>query len=363
MSTINVLHVIARMNVGGTARYVGELVDKIPNSALATGFVQGAELEDSLTTDLKIHRISHLGRKISPVDDFRAWFELRALIKTLKPDILHTHTFKAGLIGRLVAGDHKRVHTFHGHLFGDQSFSPLTKKLIVIAEKFLAGRSDVLISVGDKVGYELRCAGIGKNQQWVSIPPGVNPLPTIDRKLARMALNLRQDDFIFGWMARMTSVKNPSLMIEIARELPNFTFVMAGGGELLESIRTMAPANVLVVGWVDPSIFWSAVDCAISTSDNEGMPIALIEAQLAHLPVIATNVGAVSEVIENGVTGIITPKAKTYLVQAIQKLAGDIQLQGEMSANAVLNSTKKFNLDEMLAKHSLLYSSLIDISI
>jgi len=359
MSTTKVLHVIARMNVGGTARYVGELVEKIPNSSLATGFVQGAEIEDPLIADFKLHRIPHLGRKISPVHDFRAWLELRTLIRNEKPDILHTHTFKAGLLGRLVPGDHKRVHTFHGHLFGDQSLSPLAKKLIVIAERFLASRSDLLISVGKKVGREIQLAGIGRNLRWVSIPPGVTPLPRLDKKLAREALSLNQDDFTFGWMARMTSVKNPHLMLEVARELPQFTFIMAGGGELLESVRSEAPANVLVNGWADSSIFWSAVDCAISTSDNEGMPIALIEAQLAHLPVIATNVGAISEVIENGVTGIITPKDQIDLVLACKKLAADFQLRDAMATNAAMNSTRKFGLHEMLWRHSLIYNNLI----
>ena len=95
MSTIKVLHVIARMNVGGTARYVGDLVENIPNSALATGYVQGTEIEDSAVGAINPYRILHLGRKVSPLNDFRAWVELRRLIGEIEPDIIHTHTFKA----------------------------------------------------------------------------------------------------------------------------------------------------------------------------------------------------------------------------------------------------------------------------
>ena len=220
MSTTRVLHVIARMNVGGMARYVSELVEKIPNSALATGFVQGAEIEDPSVSKLVIHRIPHMGRKISIVSDFKSWLKLRTLIKRLNPEIVHTHTFKAGLIGRLVGGEHKRVHTFHGHLFDDQSFSTLEKKIIMLAERYLAKKTDILISVGKKVGVELRSAGVGGNEKWVSIPPGVDRLPQIEKSAARVLLNLDSEDFLVGWMARMTGVKNPDLMLEVARKLP-----------------------------------------------------------------------------------------------------------------------------------------------
>jgi hypothetical protein len=148
MSTIKVLHVIARMNVGGTARYVGALIQNIPESSLATGFVQGSELEDPALEVLPVFRIHHLGRKISLVDDFKAWRELSRIIQEQKPAIVHTHTFKAGLIGRLIRGDHKRVHTFHGHLFDDSSFSRLERKIIALVERILEPRTDVLISVG-----------------------------------------------------------------------------------------------------------------------------------------------------------------------------------------------------------------------
>ena len=110
------------MNVGGTARYVGELVERIPDNKLATGYVQGSEIEDPCVQKLNVLRVRHMGRKISPLNDFRAWLELRKIVKEIKPAIVHTHTFKAGLIGRLIGGKHKRVHTFHGHLFDDQSF-------------------------------------------------------------------------------------------------------------------------------------------------------------------------------------------------------------------------------------------------
>ena len=347
------------MNVGGTARYVGELVEKIPNSKLATGYVQGSEIEDPCVKKLEVLRIQHMGRRISPFKDFRAWVELRKVIKEVKPLIVHTHTFKAGLIGRLVGGTHKRVHTFHGHLFDDQSFSMLEKKIIIITEKFLANRTNLLISVGKKVGVEIRAQGIGTEKEWLSIAPGVKALSAIDKTQARKSLGLSTEGVLFGWMARMAEVKNPFLLLEIARQLPQVSFVMAGGGNLLEEIKIKAPKNVTVIGWADAATFWSAVDCAISTSDNEGMPVALIEAQLAGVPVIATDVGSNAEVIKGGFTGIVTSKNSNELINAVKKLVADKALMHTMGKTGRDRATEEFSLKKMLDTHKQAYVSLI----
>jgi len=106
------------MNVGGTARYVGDLVAGQPagyESLLATGFVQGAEIEDDCVHGLPVVRIPSMGRAINPLADISPYFELHKVVREYKPDVVHSHTFKAGLLARLVPGSHKRVHTFHGH--------------------------------------------------------------------------------------------------------------------------------------------------------------------------------------------------------------------------------------------------------
>ena len=359
MSDIKVLHVIARMNVGGTARYVGDLVKNIPGSVLATGFVQNSEIEDVLAGELPLFRLNHLGRQISPFNDLRAWLELRTLVRELKPEIIHTHTFKAGLIGRLIIGDHKRIHTFHGHLFGDRSFGVIEKGIITLTERLLARRTDLLISVGEKVGKELRAAGIGKNRNWTSIPPGVTPLSLIDKKIARNKLGLSPDQILIGWMARMTGVKNPHLFLKLAKHLPQTNFVMAGGGELLEQIRALAPSNVQVLGWTDASLFWSSVDIAVSTSDNEGMPISIIEAQLAGIPVVTTNVGSVSEVVSAGITGIITSKNSVDIANELKKVLLNKDLLIAMGAAAASNAAYNFSTERMILAHSKNYKKLV----
>ena len=355
MSTTKVLHVIARMNVGGTARYVSELVANIPDSKLATGFVQGSEVEDSSVSKLPLIRINHLGRKISPLNDYKAWRELISIVRECKPEIIHTHTFKAGLIGRLVRGPHRHIHTFHGHLFEDNSFSKLEKKIITLVEKCLAPRADVLISVGLNVGKELREAGIGVGQKWVSFAPGVEPLTLLNKSEARKSIRVNESGLLIGWMARMTSVKNPNLLLDVASRLPDVNFVMAGGGDLLETIKSNAPRNVKVLGWADAATFWSAVDIAISTSDNEGMPIALIEAQLAGIPVIATNVGSNSEVIEDQVTGFVISKSVNELVNAIKGLTSLPDLIKNLGDEGTKRAGNKYSREKMIKSHVDLY--------
>jgi len=360
MSTIKVLHVIARMNVGGTARYVQTLVENIPNSKIATGFVQGSETEDQTTEKLPIFRIKHLGRRVSLVNDYQSFKELRRYIRAEKPLIVHTHTFKAGLIGRLVGGSHKRIHTFHGHLYHDNSFSRLEKMLITLTERILAKRTDALISVGSRVGRELRTKKIGKEKIWLSIAPGVKRYPTISKQNARKQLGLSESGLIVGWMARMTSVKNPQLFIDVARRMPDVQFAMAGGGELLDLMRAQAPANLKVVGWTNAALFLSAIDISISTSNNEGMPIALIEAQQAGIPVLATNVGSNSEVIISGETGFIIKKDADTIAEVLHKLIFLPQLVKTLGKNAKAWANKEFSPDKMIQSHVKLYENILN---
>jgi glycosyltransferase involved in cell wall biosynthesis len=347
------------MNVGGTARYVGELVSSAPDNGyealLATGHVQGAEVEDGVVSSLSVIRVPHLGRAIAPLNDLRAFLELRQIISNVKPDVVHTHTFKAGLLARLVGGEFKRIHTFHGHLFEDQSFSSLKKFVITFLEQFLAKRTDVLVSVGEQVGFEIRNRGIGIEEKWESISPGVVPLKLVAKSVARQSLGLTEAGVIVGWMARMTSVKNPMLALEVARQFPNVLFVMAGGGELLDAVRSAAPENVKVIGWADASIMWSAVDAVLSTSDNEGMPVALIEAQFAGLPVVATDVGSNREVIEDGESGFVVRGDVKVLVLALSKLLASSEVRATFGASGKERCEREFSIAKMNQAHEEMY--------
>jgi glycosyltransferase involved in cell wall biosynthesis len=359
---MRVLHVIARLNVGGTARYITRLAEELPKHKIetfvATGFVQGAEQEDSSVKKLKVMRIPSLGRQINPIKDHFAFKQLQEIVREVKPDILHTHTFKAGYIGRIktkeinkAAGKHvKFVHTFHGHLFDDPEFSGLKSLVITSFERRFAQRTDAIVTVGAQVAKELLERDIGLPEQFTNIPPGVEPLK-IPKPKPRKKVTI-------GWIARVTGVKNPLRALEIAKLFPDAQFLIAGGGDMLEQVKARAPRNTKVLGWTDAAKLFADSDIILSTSENEGMPIALIEAQLASKPVVATDVGGVAEVVINNKTGFVTRKNTEELAQVLEKLIDSKVLRAAQGKAAKAHATKAFSVEKMIKAHVSLYKKL-----
>lgn len=361
---MRVLHVIARLNVGGTARYITQLANELPKygieTFLATGFAQGAEIEDESVNSIEIIRIPSLGRSINPIKDHLARKQLEKIIRDVKPDIIHTHTFKAGYIARRKKQSIPIIHTFHGHLLNDPEFSGFKLKLIIEIERMLAKKSTKLVTVGRRVADELLEKRIGIRDQYVNIPPGVVALNITPRNEALKNLGISDNGHpIVGWIARVTGVKNPMLALEVADALPGTNFVIAGGGDLIEDIKAAAPSNVSVIGWAKAEDVFGATDIILSTSQNEGMPIALIEAQLAGKPVVATDVGSVSEVILNHETGLVTNKNAGSIAQAVESLLLDKQKRTEMSTLAKSRAKALFSVERMINAHVELYKSIV----
>jgi glycosyltransferase involved in cell wall biosynthesis len=362
---MRVLHVIARLNLGGTATYITRLATELPNHGvetyIATGFVQGAEIEDPSAKSINVIRLSSLGRSFNPVNDFLARKQLEKIISELKPDIIHTHTFKAGFIVRIRKQSVPVVHTFHGHLLYDPEFLGFRSKVIIEIEKRLAKNAVVLVSVGSRVADDLLKQKIGKRQQYVNIPPGVVALTVLPRAAALKNLGISENGHpIIGWIARVTGVKNPQRALTVARAMPNVHFILAGGGDLLGEIKAAAPSNVSVIGWANTCDVLSASDIILSTSENEGMPVALIEAQLGGKPVVATDVGSIPEVILNNETGIITKNDVDSIVIAIESLLLDKQKYTEMSTLASARANSIFSVDRMIQAHIKLYNSILE---
>ncbi len=361
---MRVLHVIARLNVGGTARYISQLASELPKHGIeafvATGFVQGAEVEDPSAQTIDLIRIPAMGRSIRPIKDHFARKQLEKIIQEVKPDIIHTHTFKAGYVIRMKQQGVPVVHTFHGHLLDDPEFSGFKSKLIVALERKFAKKSAKLVTVGRRVADDLLEQQIGSRNQFVNIPPGVVAVNVTPKTQALKNLNLEDNGLpIVGWIARVTGVKNPMRALEVADALPDTRFVMAGGGDLLEQVKAKAPTNVSVIGWAEAADLFGASDIILSTSENEGMPVALIEAQLAGKPVVATDVGAVSEVILNHETGIVTNKNAGSIASAVEFLMLDKTTRDEMGRLAIARAQALFSVDRMINAHIELYKSIV----
>ena len=362
---MRVLHVIARLNVGGTARYITQLAYELPKHGIetlvATGFVQGSEVEDVSAATIKLVRIKSLGRSINPVKDHLANRQLQVIIKEFKPDIIHSHTFKAGFITRVRKNPVPVIHTFHGHLFDDPEFSGFKSRVISVIERNLAKKTTKLVTVGQRVADELADKNVGVKGQYITIAPGVKELSITPRTQALKNLGIGDDGRpIIGWIARVTGVKNPMRALDVARALPAAHFVMAGGGDLLDEVKEAAPSNVTVLGWAKAEDLFGASDIILSTSENEGMPIALIEAQLTGKPVVATDVGGVAEVIANHETGLVTNKNAGSIAAAVNSLILDNQKRTQMSTLAASRAKALFSVDQMVNAHVSLYNSIVN---
>jgi glycosyltransferase involved in cell wall biosynthesis len=366
-----VLHIIARLNLGGTAKYLITLNDGLNKagikSLIATGNVQTGEIEDPGLKKLKPMRIKNLGRKISLTSDLKAAKEVREVILRIKPDIVHTHTFKAGLLVRAqrnrieerLGTKIKFVHTFHGHLFDDPEFKGFKAIAIKSIEKRLSKKSDQLITVGEIVKSDLDGKGIYGKNKTISIPPAVAALKLQSKSSALKKYGVKDRNRVrVLWLARVTGVKNPQKVIEIAKQLPEIDFYMAGGGYLLERIKKQAPKNLRVLGWQDAKSILPIADIFLSTSENEGVPIALIEAQLAAIPVVATNVGSVTEVILHNKSGIICSKSNNDLMVAIKKLAQSKSLRFKFGRTGRAHALKSFSNKNLISAHKKLYLKL-----
>lgn len=350
-----VVHVIARMNVGGPAALIVQLVDGLPDQALLTGEVDAGEADHLvLRSPHTPHtRVPGLGRSLHVTDDARALAHLVAQLRRRRPDVVHTHTAKAGVLGRvaarLVRTPHL-VHTFHGHLLHGY-FTPGVTRAVVGTERALARTTDRLVAVGTQVRDDLLDARVGRAHQYVVIPPGTSIDAPPSRAEARALLGVPLDRPVVATVGRLIAVKRPDRLLEVARRMPDVVFLVAGEGPLLEVTRSAAPANVRFLGWRrDVEVVHAAADVALSTSDNEGMPVSLVEAALCGTPAVSTDVGSAREVV---VGEVVTPDADA-LAAAVRRV-----LRQDLGPAARAYAHRHFTGQAMLLAHEALYAGLV----
>ena len=254
-----------------------------------------------------------------------------------------------------------RSHTFHGHHLYDPEFGLVKRSILNMWERRLARRSDAIVTIGKRVKRELLEVGIGEESQYVSIAPGISDLKLGSKTAVMKKLGIAKEKRpIVMWLGRFTEVKRPDRVIELAKEAKGFFFVMAGGGELEESIRASAPENVLVAGWQKKEEMWAIADIALCTSDSEGMPLSLIEAQMAGIPVVSTNVGSVDEIVVDGVTGRLGKSVEELLsgLEWVKTNQKSVVKKSALSRKIKKLAHEKFKVETMATAHRELYRKL-----
>jgi glycosyltransferase involved in cell wall biosynthesis len=383
-----ILRVIARLNMGGPALHVAYLTAGLRERGYDTTLVAGslARGEDSMAfvadaRDVEIVRIDELGREISPLRDFVATLRLARLIRRERPDILHTHTAKAGTVGRvaaILAGRHKPpivVHTFHGHVLRGY-FGPLRSWFFRVLERWLAAHTTALIAVSPQGRDDLVALGVAPAERFAVIRLGIELGERIapeknGRAESRHYLGIPEDRFAVGWIGRMTAVKRTDDVLVAFKGLRDAgvdaTLCMVGDGPDRQHLEQRAHelglmGDTLFLGYQeDVAPFYAAFDALVLPSSNEGTPVSVIEALAAGRPVVATRVGGVPDVVQEGVDGfLVDPGATDDLADRLAQLARDTGLREQMGAAGRKRVLPRYAVDRLVDDVDRLYRSLLE---
>lgn len=379
VSPIRVLRLIARMNVGGPAIQITGLMRNLPTEEfeqrLISGFCDKNEVDYLEVNEIELPcmKIEGFGRSINLVSDLKVLFAIRKQIRAFNPHIIHTHTAKAGFLGRIAAilslKRQFRVHTYHGHLLHGY-FGDFKTKLVILAERFLASFTDNLVAVGRQVRDDLLAAKVGKFNQYRIIGPGIEIGDLPERISSLKSFDLPEDKFIVTWIGRAVPVKSPLRIIEVAKECTlrrlRVQFVIVGEGPLLSDLKSLAKEKELPItflGWQsDIEQILSFSDLVLLTSENEGTPVALIQAQMAGVPVLTTDVGSASEVLKNNQGGFCLEYSVRDFADKIELLATDIGMKSSFGAIGKAYALDNFSVNRLVSDHAGLYRELISQS-
>ena len=376
VSPIRVLRLIARMNVGGPAIQITGLMRNLPTEEfeqrLITGFCDKNEVDYLEVNEIELPcmKIEGFGRSINLVSDLKVLFAIRKQIRVFNPHIIHTHTAKAGFLGRIAAilsfKRQFRVHTFHGHLLHGY-FGKFQTSLVILAERLLARFTDYLVAVGRQVRDDLLAAKVGKFNQYRVIGPGLEIGDLPERISSLHSFGLPEDKFVVTWIGRVVPVKAPQRILEVAKECLllelRVQFAIVGEGPLLNELKLLAEAEALPItflGWqseIEKILSFS--DLVLLTSENEGTPVALIQAQMAGVPVLTTDVRSASEVMIHEQTGFCLKYSAQEFANKIELLAKNAGIKNSFGASGKSFARDNFSLSRLVSDHAELYLNLI----
>jgi glycosyltransferase involved in cell wall biosynthesis len=383
---IRVLRVIARLNVGGPARHVALLSEMDGDefeTLVAHGCVGPGEAEmidDVQLPDSSRILVPELGPKLHWRQDLVAFGKLLGICRRFRPHIIHTHTAKAGTLGRLAGAlyalsSRQRchlVHTFHGHVF-EHYFSPSVSAIVRGWERLLAMLTDRIVVLGPRQHAELigRFA-ITQEHKVCVIPLGLD-LESLDLEGAaplRASVGCPADTPLIGIIGRLVPVKNHDLFLKACRRLLDCGtaahFVIIGGGSREAELRRLSGSlrleeHVTFLGWRrDLGDVYRSLDVVALTSRNEGTPVALIEAMAMGRAVIATRIGGVEDVIEDQRTGLLVESGDVEAFAAgMVRLARDRRLRERLGSAARVSVLHKYSKRRLIADVSAMYRELI----
>ncbi|NIM90463.1 MAG: glycosyltransferase [Candidatus Aminicenantes bacterium] len=391
MQKIKVLHIITRMDKGGSAENTFLTITGLNKDNYEVTLMSGP-VEDSpqdRTKEIEAHDIKYififeLVRDISIIKDLKTLFKIYDFLRKEKFDIVHTHTSKAGLLGRLaakLAGVPIIVHTPHGHVFFGY-FKPAKTKIFIFLEKLASRITDKIVALTDREKDDYRLFKTTPEEKAVVINSGVDlnrfkELSFTEKQSFKKELGLPENALIVGTVGRLAPVKGQEFLIEAVKNIipkyPSALFMFAGDGHLRQNLERKAlemgiKENVVFLGWrddVDKII--SIYDIFVLPSLNEGMGRVLVEAMALGKPIVASHAGGIPDLIRHGKNGfLVPPRNPEQLAKYIQILIEDKEKRermGQAGKKIALNFSKEVMIekiaslyDELLTKKNILSS-------
>lgn len=388
-TTIRVTRIIARLNVGGPAIQAITLTRRLEPYGYRTRLVRGRERPEEGTMDYLADQyevvptlVEAMRRDPGPGDLVALWALLR-LLRRDRPQIVHTHAAKAGTLGRVAtmiafpsrSGRPALVHTFHGHSLTGY-FSSRSSRLFGSIERVLARHTDVLIAVSAEVRDDLVRLDVAPSAQFVVLPVGFDLAPFIDdydrprrREAVRREWGIASADEVVTLVARLVPIKRVDRFLRVANLLahrPRARFVVVGDGELREQLIASPDARALAgrLRWAGfrrdmPDVYFAS-DVVVLTSDNEGTPVSLVEAQAAAVPVVAVDVGGVRSVVRDDQTGLVVAvDDESAFARAIESILDDSRLSSRLAQTGRAHAAREFTLERLAQDHHELYRRIL----
>jgi glycosyltransferase involved in cell wall biosynthesis len=385
---IKVLRIINRFNIGGptyNATFLTRFISDDFETLLVGGLPDVGEKDSLHVLDeygVKPRLIEEMKRQPNFQSDRKAYLKIKEIIREFNPDIVHTHASKAGALGRRAAVSMKVpvvVHTFHGHVFHSY-FGKFKTYLFKTIERRLARKSDGIIAISSLQKNELckdhKICGPHKIKV---IPLGFDLNKFHDdlefkRNATRCSYNIAEDEIAVAIVGRLAPIKNHDLFLDVVQKISISTskkvvfFIVGDGSErqkIEDRIKGMnLPENIRIVmtSWIkDIGQFNAGMDIMCLTSNNEGTPVSLIEAQAANIPVVSTDVGGVRDIVSDGETGfIVPPKSVESFTEKLLLLIEDEKKRQKMSQNGWTFVEHKFHYTNLVKNMESYYRDLLN---
>lgn len=390
---IRILRIINRFNLGGPTYNVSYLT-KYLEPEYETLLIGGEKDESEAASDfiveslgLKPQIIHGMKRSLNPFNDYKAYREIRRIIREFKPDIVHTHASKAGALGRYAAIKENVpviVHTFHGHVFHSY-FSGLTTSIFKRIERYLAKKSTAIVAISEIQKKEL-CDEhqICPREKMEVIPLGFDldrfqENRVAKRKAFREHWKIADDEIVISIIGRLVPVKNHEMFLSSINEILNripekpVKFLIVGDGELRSGLEEIADEydrilpsgnfrkHVIFTSWIkEVDQVLAASDIVALTSWNEGTPVSLIEAHAASCPVVTTRAGGVEDIVAHGETGFVCePGDVQAFTDFLLKLINQPELRALMASKAQERVMQKYSYQRLCSDMRRLYGRLL----